>query len=110
MLILKVPCGTLYVLKTAQNYGPILASFSVIIPSDISSFSFMPAAPKEVVSTSVKQFIDFLDDVGHAHKSISLFLEGHKRNKKIPKASFSRLKLNFGDFYFFHEQSRKSIA
>ena len=31
--------------------------------------------PKEVVSTSVKQFIDFLDDVGHAHKSISLFLD-----------------------------------
>lgn len=28
---------------------------------------------------------------------------------KIPKASFSSLKLDFGDFYFFHEQSRKSI-
>ena len=42
--------------------------------SDLSFFQ------KEVVSTSVKRSIHFLDHLGHAHQAISLFLDGRKRN------------------------------
>lgn len=54
--------------------------------------------PKEVVSTSVKQLIDFLDHVGHAHQAISLFLDGRKKIK-IPKAKFQSTETSFGDFW-----------
>ena len=33
---------------------------------------------KEVVSTSIRQLIDFLDHVGRAHQSISLFLDAFR--------------------------------
>ena len=42
---------------------------------------------------------------GYPRQSISLFLEGRKRNKKIPKASFNLLKLALGIFEWIRNNS-----
>ena len=56
------------------------------------------ADQKEVVSTSIRQLIDFLDHAGHAHQSISLFLDAREKTKKFPKPRFNLLKLALGIF------------